>query len=161
VQQTRGMVRHEAKRHRRRQRLPEMSLIVGVDIGKSRHAAWMIDPGLRPLARAKIAATPEGIEALLARAERAQKKAHLDHTVVAFEPTSHYWMLLADGLEKRGVDYLVVHPISVWRGREIRDYSYAKDDFKDASLIAELAAELHFTQARLREPLWQTMRSLA
>jgi transposase len=161
VQQTRGMVRHEAKRRRRRQRLPEMSLIVGVDIGKSRHAAWMIDPGLRPLARAKIAATPEGIEALLARAERAQKKAHLDHTVVAFEPTSHYWMLLADGLEKRGVDYLVVHPISVWRGREIRDYSYAKDDFKDASLIAELAAELHFTQARLREPLWQTMRSLA
>ncbi len=52
-------------------------------------------------------------------------------------------------------------PISVWRSREIREYSYAKDDFRDASLIAELAAQLHFTQARLRHPLWQTMRSLA
>jgi hypothetical protein len=58
VQQTR-VVRHEDRRHRRRRRLPEMSLIVGVDIGKSRHAAWMIDPGLRPIARAKIAATPK------------------------------------------------------------------------------------------------------
>jgi transposase len=161
VQQTRGMVRHEAKQDRRRRQLPEMSLIVGVDIGKTRHAAWMIDPDMRPLARAKIPATPQGIDDMLARAERAQKRAHLDHTVVAFEPTSHYWMLLANGLEERGVDYLVVHPISVWRGREIREYSYAKDDFKDASLIAELAAQFHFTQARLREPLWQTMRSLA
>jgi transposase len=138
-----------------------MSLIVGVDIGKSRHAAWMIDPDMRPLARAKVVATPEGIDDMLRRAERAQERAHLDHTIVAFEPTSHYWMLLAKSLEERGVDYLVVHPISVWRAREIREYSYAKDDFKDASLIAELAAQLHFTQARLRDPLWQTMRSLA
>jgi transposase len=159
--QTRGMVRHEAKGNRRRQQLPERSLIVGIDIGKTRHAAWMIDPGMRPLARAKIAATPAGVDEMLSRAERAQKNAQLDHIVVAFEPTSHYWMLLANCLEQRGVDYLVVHPISVWRGREIREYSYAKDDFKDASLIAELAAQFHFTQARLREPLWQTMRSLA
>jgi transposase len=155
------MVRHEVKRDRRRRQLSERSLIVGVDIGKTRHAAWMIDPAMRPLARAKITATPEGIDDMLSRAERTQKNAHLDHTVVAFEPTSHYWMLLANCLEQRGVDYVVVHPISVWRGREIREYSYAKDDFKDASLIAELAAEFHFTQARLRDPLWQTMRSLA
>jgi transposase len=121
----------------------------------------MIDSAMRPLARAKIAATPDGIDDMLARAKRAQKSAQLDHTIVAFEPTSHYWMLLANNLDQRGVHYLVVHPMSVWRGREIREYSYAKDDFKDASLIAELAAEFHFTQARLREPLWQTMRSLA
>lgn len=94
-------------------------------------------------------------------AERARMKAHLDRAIVAFEPTSHFWMLIANDLEARGVDYLVVHPISVWRGREIREYSYAKDDFRDASLIAELAAQLHFTQARLKDPLWQTMRSLA
>jgi transposase len=155
------MVRHEAKQDRRRRQLPEMSLIVGVDIGKTRHAAWMIDPHMRPVARAKISATPQGIDDMLVRAALAQERAHLDHTIVAFEPTSHYWMLLANCLEQRGVDYVVVHPISVWRGREIREYSYAKDDFKDASLIAELAAQFHFTQARLRDPLWQTMRSLA
>jgi transposase len=121
----------------------------------------MIDPDMRPLARAKIPATPQGIDDMLERAERVRTMAHLDHIIVSFEPTSHYWMLLANVLEERGVDYLVVHPISVWRGREIRDYSYAKDDFKDASLIAELTAQLHFTEARLRDPLWQTMRSLA
>jgi hypothetical protein len=38
LQQTRGMVRHEAKQDRRRRQLPEMALIVGVDIGKTRHA---------------------------------------------------------------------------------------------------------------------------
>ncbi len=38
MQQTRGMVRHEAKRVRRGQQLRELSLIVGLDIGKTRHA---------------------------------------------------------------------------------------------------------------------------
>ena len=158
---TRGMVRHEAKRDRRKKQLPDRSVIVGLDIGKRHHAVWMIDQAMRPLARTKVAATPAGIADMLRRAERARIKAQLDRTIIAFEPTSHFWMLIANDLEHRGVDYLVVHPISVWRGREIREYSYAKDDFRDASLIAELAAQLHFTQARLRDPLWQTMRSLA
>jgi len=109
----------------------------------------------------QVPATPDEIANMLRRAERARVKAQLDRSVVALEPTSHLWMLIAHDLEHHGVDYLVVHPISVWRSREIREYSYAKDDFRDASLIAELAAQLHFTQARLREPLWQTMRSLA
>lgn len=117
--------------------------------------------GNEAVGKSKVAATPIGIEDMLRRAERARTKAQLDRTIVAFEPTSHFWMLIAHDLERRGVDYLVVHPISVWRGREIREYNYAKDDFRDASLIAELAAQLHFTQARLRDPLWQTMRSLA
>lgn len=159
--QTRGMVRHEAKRQRRRKQLPDRSLIVGLDIGKRRHAAWMIDPETRPLGKSKVPATPAGIADMLHRAERARVKAQLDRTLVALEPTGHLWMLIANDLEQRGIDYLVVHPISVWRSREIREYSYAKDDFRDASLIAELAAQLHFTQARLRDPLWQTMRSLA
>jgi transposase len=161
MRHTRGMVRHEAKRDRRRKHLPERSLIVGLDIGKRRHAAWMIDASMRPIGRSKVAATPAGITEMLLCAERARMKAQLDRAIVAFEPTSHFWMLIANDLEARGVDYLVVHPISVWRGREIREYSYAKDDFRDASLIAELAAQLHFTQARLKDPLWQTMRSLA
>ncbi len=161
MRHTRGMVRHEAKQNRRRKQLPDRSLIVGVDIGKRRHAAWMIDPAMRPLGKSKVAATPVGIADMLRRAERARAKAQLERTIIAFEPTSHFWMLIANDLERRGVDYLVVHPISVWRGREIREYNYAKDDFRDASLIAELAAQLHFTQARLRDPLWQTMRSLA
>lgn len=160
MQQTRGMVRHEAKRDHRRQQLPDEAVIVGLDIGKRRHAIWMIDPTMKPLGKNTIEATPDGLALMLAKAEKARLRAGLKHVVVALEPTGHHWMLIAKDLEDRGVDYLVVHPISVWRGREIRTFSYAKDDFRDASLIAELAAELHFTQARLRDGLWQTMRSL-
>lgn len=57
MRHTRGMVRHEAKRDRRRKHLPERSLIVGLDIGKRRHAAWMIDASMRPIGRSKVAAT--------------------------------------------------------------------------------------------------------
>jgi transposase len=161
MQHTRGMLRHQAKRQGRRTDLPDRSLIVGVDIGKRRHAVWMIDPSMRPLGKTKIEASPQGLTAMLAKAEAVRMGTELEQVVVAFEPTSHYWMLMANQLESRGVAYVIVHPISVWRGREIREYSYAKDDYRDACLIAELAAELHFTQARLRDPLWQTMRSLA
>jgi transposase len=161
MQQTRGMLRHQAKRDRRRKQLPDKSLIVGVDIGKKHHAFWMIDSSMQPLGKAKIEATPHGLTSMLSKAETVRARLGLKRVVVALEPTSHYWLLIAKDLEERGIAYLVVHPISVWRGREIREYSYAKDDFRDACLIAELAAEYHFTQARLREPLWQTMRSLA
>jgi transposase len=160
MRETRGLVRHGAKRRRRRVLLPDGSLVIGLDLGKHRHAAWMIDPAMRPLGKTKLEATPEGLTKLLAQAESARLKAGLNTVVVALEPTSHFWMLVANQLERLGVEYLVVHPISVWRGREIREYSYAKDDFRDASLIAELAVELHFTQAHLKDPLWQEMRSL-
>jgi hypothetical protein len=40
----------------------------------------------------------------------------------------------------------------------MHEYSYAKDDFRHASLIAELTVQLRFTQARLRAPSWQAMR---
>ena len=101
--QTRGMVRHETKLDRRRKRLPQRALIVGLDIGKRRHAVWMIDPESKPLARAKIEATPSGISDMLQRAERVRAKAELNETVVALEPTSHLRMLIANDLEQRGV----------------------------------------------------------
>ena len=41
----------------------------------------------------------------------------------------------------------------------MHEYSYAKDAFRHASLIAELTAQLCFTQARLRAPSWRAMRS--
>ncbi len=87
---TRGMMRHEAKQDRRRKQLPDGSLIVGLDIGKRRHAAWMIDAVMRPLGRAKVPATPAGIRDLLRLAEGARIKAQLDRAIVAFEPTSHF-----------------------------------------------------------------------
>jgi len=55
------MVRHEAKRDRRRQQLPGEAVIVGLDTGKRRHAIWMIDFSMKPLGKTKIEATPAGL----------------------------------------------------------------------------------------------------
>ncbi len=88
MQQTRGMVRHEAKRDHRRRQLPDEAVIVGLDIGKQRHAIWMIDPTMKRLGKAKIEATPEGLTLMLSKAEEARLRTGLKNMVVALEPTS-------------------------------------------------------------------------
>lgn len=75
------------------------------------------------------------------------------------EPAGHYWGLLAEQCERRGLPYVLVHPLSVAREREITRYNREKTDPRDAELIAALAAEGKITDTGLpkthaRATLW-------
>ena len=74
--------------------------------------------------------------------------------VIAMEPTSHFWKPLARAAEAAGVGYVLVQGFVVAHARELDDLTRDKTDTRDATLIADLAAELRFTETRLSEGPW-------
>jgi transposase len=75
----------------------------------------------------------------------------LDRVVVGIEPAGCYWELAAEGLERAGLGYAVVHTLAVRREREATRYNLEKHDPRDADLIFELVSDGKFTETRLAE----------
>lgn len=144
---TRGFRRDREKRERKRARVAG-ALIVGLDLGREKQAVSFRN-GTETVARSSFRARPREFRSLLDQAEAVYRKEGLDRFVVSLEPAGHYWKIAAEVFERHGVDYVVVHPLSVKRAREETRYSPDKSDPKDAELIAQLASEGKFTEARL------------
>jgi hypothetical protein len=145
---TRGLRREQEKRRRKRARVEGSTLIVGLDLGRVNQAATFQHGG-EILTRSRFKARPQELDALLRQAEAVRLRYGLKRIVVALEPAGHYWKLAAEVFARGGIDYVVVHPLSVSRAREETRYTREKSDPKDADLIAQLAWEGKFTEARL------------
>ena len=81
--------------------------------------------------------------------------------VVAMEPTSHFWKLVARALEAAGIRYVLVQSFVVAMSRELDNLTRDKTDARDAGLIADLAAELPFTDTQLQGEPWAELELLA
>jgi transposase len=145
---TRGLRREQEKRRRKRARVEGATLIVGLDLARENQAATFQHGG-EILTRSRFKARPRDLDALLRQAEAVRLRYGLERIVVAMEPAGHYWKVAAEVFSRSGVDYVVVHPLSVRRAREETRYTRDKSDPKDADLIAQLAWEGKFTEARL------------
>jgi transposase len=73
----------------------------------------------------------------------------LPRVLVAFEPAGLYWCLAAEACERAGLDYVLVHGLTVKREREITRYTLEKTDPRDADLISLLPAQGKFLETRL------------
>jgi len=77
------------------------------------------------------------------------------------EPTSHFWKLVALALEEAEIGYVLVQSFVVAKSRELDNLTRDKTDARDAGMIADLAAELRFTETRLPEGPWAELDLLA
>jgi len=160
---TRGLRREQEKRRRRRTRVPPDTLVLGIDLARERQAASFSHDG-HVLGRRRFDCAAHEIDRFFPEAQALAKKHGLPHLVVAFEPAGHYWCLAAEACERAGVDYLLVHGLSVKREREITRYTPEKTDPRDADLISFLPPQGKFLEARLsssveRETLAQLARN--
>jgi transposase len=101
-----------------------------------------------------VSSDREGIEHLIARGRELVAEQGTGPLVIAMEPTSHFWKPLARAAEAAGVEYVLVQGFVVAHARELDDLTRDKTDTRDAALIADLAAELRFTETRLAEGPW-------
>lgn len=136
--ETVGFRRRREKRERAAAFLTGAPLLVGLDLAKRSHAAWLTTKDLVPIERKMVPHSHAGITALLDHADRVRAKRGLDRTIVFMEATSFFWQNVANVLEARGVAYRTVAPLAVDRQREIEHLTYAKSDYRDAELIARL-----------------------
>lgn len=159
---TRGFLRAQKKRRRRRELVPDGSLIVAMDLGQDHHCVWMMNMEKMPLEDMEICNSPSGMDQLLERVHTLQREHHFEKVIFSMEPTDHYWMNVATYLENRELSYVLVQPLSVKRERQSTYYRYAKNDYRDAELNGNLVADRKFTFTRLpKDGLWASLRVLA
>lgn len=155
MQVTRGMRRQSMKLARRRERLPADALIAGVDLAKKESVVVFVRASDRArVGKLGVSTDRAGTERLVARGRELAAEQGTGPLVIAMEPTSHFWKPVARAAEAAGVDYVLVQGMLVAKGREFDDLTRDKTDARDAVLIADLAAELRFTETRLPEGPW-------
>jgi transposase len=112
---------------------------LGIDVGKRRHHATLLDENGSPVFRnVALAQSRTGIDGLLARlADTGQSPAGIR---IGMEATGHYWMVLFQELDHAGYDVVVINPL-VTAARRNMTIRGTKTDSVDSHLIARVLRE--------------------
>jgi len=115
------------------------TLLVGIDVGKTRHCAcFMVSTGKLLRRKLFFGNTIDGFNKLLRQAKFYQKKMNLPKVLFGMEPSGFYWVHLYEFLELREKRAVTVSPLAVRRNRETIDVSKDKSDPKDAYNVTDL-----------------------
>ncbi len=140
------------------QLLPSQRPVVGIDIGKRRHAAAAVSADGRSFGKPMAFGNDRaGIDRL---DERLLIPLKTDAPVlVAIEATGHYWMCLYFELVRRGYDCVVLNAIETNK-KQHRRIRKTKTDKIDARGIARFVREGDFGRSRIPDVLTFEMRYL-
>ncbi|HEU4324984.1 MAG TPA: transposase, partial [Roseiflexaceae bacterium] len=121
----------------------------GLDLAKDKQAVSFSFRG-EPLGRKRINCPPRQLATTLQPIIGALCAKHeLDRVLIGMEPASYFWELAAEGFEEAGLEYAMLHTLSVKREREATHYTPEKNDPRDADLSCRLVEAGKFTQAHL------------
>lgn len=113
----------------------------GIDIGKGKHAAALLDESGREIGQAKFYNnTRQGAEKLL---ERLRTHSDLASVRVGMESTGNYWRAFYDHLTKAGCQVYVINPI-ITKASAAGDIRGRKTDKRDALVIADVVFQGKF-----------------
>jgi transposase len=117
-------------------------LIVGIDVGKDSHHAFLgMATGKTLLRRLIFENSIDGFEKLIAYGEAIKVRHALDKVVFGLEPTANYHKPLAEYLIKCGHTVVLVSGVAVAKNRELLDGRWDKHDDKDSANVADLIAQ--------------------
>jgi len=117
-------------------------LIIGIDVAKNKHHAFLgTATGKTLLKRLIFENSMNGFERLLDYAETIKTKHALEKIVFGLEPTANYHKPLAEYLIKCGYNVVFVSGVAVVRNRELLDGRWDKNDDKDSANIADLISQ--------------------
>jgi transposase len=116
-------------------------LVVGIDVAKDRHHAFMGSATGKSLLRKLVFENNlEGFRKLLERSEAVKTQNALSKVVFGMEPTGNYHKPLGAYLIRSGCHVVLVTGKAVKNNRELLDGRWDKHDTKDAANIADLVS---------------------
>lgn len=152
---------------RRNDKLARLREIVGrdlaicaIDLAKAKQAVVVMDHDSLVLARRMYACSTWELDQALVFAREVAVEAGFVGIVVACEPTGHRWKPVVELCRATGVGLVCVQPLLVHRGREAEDLTRDRSDFKDATIIGRLAAELRCYLPHALTGEWARLRHL-
>jgi transposase len=145
---SRGSLRQQETRRRKLARV-QGRVVVGLDLAETKQAVTFSFKG-QQLQRMRMDCAPQHLaRALQPLISHFCTQVKAPGAVIALEPASYFWELAAEGFEAAGLDYVLLHTLSVKREREATRYTPEKLDPRDADLACELAESGRFTEACL------------
>ena len=116
-------------------------LVVGIDVAKSTHHAFMgTATGVSLLRKLIFENNIEGFSRLLTTSQEIQTKNGLSKIVYGLEPTGNYHKPLAGHLIGCGCNVVMVTGSAIKKNRELLDGRWDKNDTKDAANAADLTS---------------------
>lgn len=134
--------------------------VVAIDLADAKQAVAVMDHDSVVLGRRMFLCGPWGLGEALVWAETVAVGAGYAGMVVACEPTGYRWKPVLELCRDRGVGMVCVQPLVVHRSREAEDLTRDRSDFKDATIIGRLAAELRCYLPYAPEGEWARLRHL-
>jgi transposase len=132
----------EFRRLRKEIRGSEDYVVVGIDVAKDTHNAFLGTPGGKTLYRRLIFEnTREGFEKLLLQVEAVRVRHGLNKVVFGMEPTANYHKPLGEFLIDKGHRVVLVAPEAVKGNRALLDGRWDKHDGKDCANVADLISQ--------------------
>src|SRR4030042_64681 len=117
-------------------------LIVGIDVGKEKHHAFLgTATGKTHLRGMVFENSREGFEKVFVQVEAIKVQGGLDKEVFGVEPTANYHKPLADYLVRRLCQVVLVSGVAVKANRKSLDGRWDKHDVKDAANVADLVSQ--------------------
>lgn len=144
---------------RKLRQIPPGYLLVGIDPHKKRHAVAIMTPQAMVLAKFKVSNSLDGFAHLCQRVDQEVDRQGASGAMYAIEAGSHFWRNLAYFLEGQGRPFRLVNPYTLKRRREGEDLDRRKNDFRDATMAAELLRTGKFTETRLPHGTYAELRA--
>jgi transposase len=117
----------------------DQHLVVGIDVAKEKHHAFMGTATGKALFRKLIFENNlDGFSRLLKTADEIKVQNGLSKTLYGLEPTGNYHKPLAKHLIRSGFNVVLVTGQAVKNNRQLLDGRWDKNDTKDAANIADL-----------------------
>ncbi len=136
-------------------------LVVGIDVAKDRHHAFLGTAAGRTLfKRLVFGNNQEGFQELLNQVERLRREHDLREVVFGMEPTGNYHKPLGEYLKLRYGHVVLVSGVAVAENRKSVDGRWDKNDSKDGANIADLVSRGRFLFYESPDPVLQEVRDL-
>src|SRR5579862_6309706 len=116
----------------------EKTLIVTVDIGKTKHMGYCRCPDGSEVLPFEFFNTGHGFEKFWEKVVQTMSVSHLEQAVVGFESTGPYAEPLIHYLRKKPVRLVQVNPMHTKKLKELQGNSPNKTDRKDPKVIADI-----------------------
>src|SRR5512138_1671451 len=126
------------------------TLFAGLDLGLDSIAVAVLTDSGQRVARFKVAVSQAGYQELTERLPGVVQHQAASGVLLGLEPTNYYWKLIGTYLMQVALPFRLVNPYTVKRHREGDQLDRAKDDDRDARMIADLLRTGKFTETRLR-----------
>ncbi len=122
--------------------ITDSTLVVGVDIAKTKHFARAFDwRGIELDKTIQFKSDLTGFNSFFDWVNHVADENGKDKVVVGIEPTGHYWFTFAQKVFDQGHMLVQVNPHHVKQSRELDDNTPSKSDRKEPKTIAMLVKD--------------------